>query len=102
MNNKTDENINKFVPDVIVMQNDIRRILDHHSEFRKLFSSMNEKLNEVVKSVYDEKSDRLKSLDEIKDQIHGRINMILFSILGGAIMFISGIVMWVIQSKAAN
>lgn len=78
--------------EVVLIQNQLERILGHHEKFEESF----EKLFDLVT---DERTDRMNSIASIKDELHGRINAILFSILGGAGLFIAGIITWVVTTK---
>lgn len=77
----------------------LERILDHHNEFKSKFDKMDSKVSEMIDSIHDEKTERLESIQSIKDELHGRINTIMFSILGGAGLFVMGIVMWLIEGR---
>jgi hypothetical protein len=84
---------------IVVMQNTLDRILGHHDEFKDNFSSLNKNVAELIQVIHREKTERMSAIYAIKDELHGRINKILFSILGGAVLFIVGIVTFVFQQR---
>lgn len=93
--------MDKIIPELEIAQikTTLDRILVHHDDFKKMFEKMDGKLDDVSKQVHGEETARMKSVETIKDELHGRINQILFSILGGAALFVGGIIMWIIETK---
>lgn len=92
---------NKFDIDIEIttINSTLDRILNHHVEFKDMFKSMASKMEGITTIISQEKLERTDAINEIKDQLHGRINTILFRILGGVGMFVLGIIMWLIQNK---
>lgn len=91
----------KFNPELEIMQinSTLDRILNHHDEFKKSIQAIGNKLEEINTRLHNEETTRLTNNQSIKDELHGRINQILFSILGGAGLFVAGIIMWIIETK---
>lgn len=88
--------------DMVAMKSDQKRILEHHEKFYNMFSRVEQTLGTLNDKIHEIQKANLSESQKIKDELHGRINMILFSILGGAFMFIAGVVMWVVQTKAGT
>lgn len=91
----------KFNAELEIMQinTTLDRLLIHHDDFKKSISAIGSKLEEINNRLHNEETSRLTNIQSIKDELHGRINQILFSILGGAGLFVAGIIMWIIETK---
>lgn len=85
--------------EIMQIKSTLDRILTHHDEFKTLFKEIGTKIEAIGTQVHEEETDRISSMQSIKDELHGRINQILFSILGGAGLFVVGIIMWIIETK---
>lgn len=75
------------------------RILDHHKAFGERLETLDEKVSSIVERVHGESLSRMHSLDDIKKELHGRVNSILVSITGGAALFILGVIMFLLEKK---
>lgn len=85
--------------EIVQIKSTLERILDHQVEFKNSFKLTNGKIDGLHERINSEEKRRLEHVQSIKDEIHGRINMILFSILGGAGLFITGVIMFVLERK---
>lgn len=82
--------------ELIFIKSSMKRILEHHVDFKNTFKDVTQKIDGLIDIIHKEKTDRLEKMGEIKNELHGRINTMIFSFLGGSLVFIGGIVTWVI------
>lgn len=85
--------------EILLMNQKIQRILDHHIEFKDDIFAIRESIDSIKSSQHKEEVNRLAENSEIRNELHGRINQILYSILGGAFLFLSGIALWIVTGK---
>jgi|JI10StandDraft_1071094.scaffolds.fasta_scaffold515820_3 hypothetical protein len=85
--------------EILLIQSQLERILGHHDKFERKLDSMGLDIADTKKIINQEKEKRMDAIAAIKDELHGRINTILVSILGGASLFITGIITWVVTRE---
>lgn len=86
--------------EVILIQNQLNRILGHQKNAEDKFLLVEQKFDKLFDLLHKEKDARMAANSDIKGELHGRINGIIFSILGGAALFIGGIITWVITKPS--
>jgi hypothetical protein len=69
--------------------------LDHHENFEQL-------IKRILDKQEKEKDERVSQSSLIKDELHGRINKIIFSVLGGSIGIILMMVVLFVQQVTKN
>lgn len=95
----------KFNAELEIMQinTTLDRILNHHQEFKNGFDKFGNKIDLIMERINSVDKDRIESIqnikDEIKSEFRSEFKNIYLSIIGGAMMFIGGIIMWIIETK---
>ena len=75
------------------------RILDHHEKFESRLDKIEEKIVKLYELTYEAELKRQEGNTSIANELHGRINSIIVSIAGAAILFILGIVANIFLNK---
>lgn len=95
----------KFNPELEIIQinTTLDRILNHHQEFKQGFDKFGSKIDLIMDRINAVDKDRIESMqiirDELKTEFRSEFKNIYLSIIGGAMMFIGGIIMWIIETK---